>query len=127
MPQFSPRVRQWGLPLAVASVSLTPVATSADAPSTQPAAPGALTLDSHKKLSEAIDLLGSDDFKTREEAANTVWGFGEAAIPALKEAAQSDNPEIARRARSILGNFAFGIRPDTPRTVVEQLNLYRRG
>jgi tetratricopeptide (TPR) repeat protein len=130
MPQVSRLLRRW-LVLSLAAASAAPFPSwlrAEDTPATQPAnATAALTPESQKKLTDAIDLLGSDDFKTREEAANTVWGFGEAAIPALKEAAQSDNPEIARRARSILGNFAFGIRPDTPRAVIEQLNLYRKG
>lgn len=49
-----------------------------------------------------IVQLGSGDFKKREEASRKLKEMGKAALPALKEALSSDDPEIASRAGAII-------------------------
>src|SRR5687767_4353021 len=99
--------------------------TPAPAATTAPAT--TLPADARKQIPTAIIQLGAPDFETRERAARILWKYGDRAIPALKEAVDSDDPETARRARGILDNFAHGIGPDTPQAVIEQLDKYRAG
>ncbi|MFM8270967.1 MAG: hypothetical protein ACKODX_01325, partial [Gemmata sp.] len=51
---------------------------------------------------ELIARLGSDDFRTRERATADLEQAGAAAIPALREAARSADPEVRRRAGGVL-------------------------
>lgn len=125
MSQSPPRIRRW-IVLTLAAAAACPAVGRAAA-ITGPSPATAPSADTQKQIADTIEQLGSDDFKTREDAARLLWQFGDAAVPALKEATQSENPEISHRARSVLASFAYGIRPDTPSPVVEQLNLYRRG
>ncbi|MDB5172995.1 MAG: hypothetical protein JWN51_1768, partial [Phycisphaerales bacterium] len=62
-------------------------------PATQPAAPDVATL---------IRQLGDDDFHVRQEAGHELSRMGKAALPALKEAQKSADPEIRSRALEIV-------------------------
>jgi len=53
-------------------------------------------------LSELVFQLGAEDFRERENAAAALEKAGEAAIPALREAVKSENPEVRQRAAAIL-------------------------
>jgi len=46
--------------------------------------------------------LGADDFAVREAATVKLRQLGPAAVPALKRAAESDDPEVKMRARKLL-------------------------
>lgn len=61
-----------------------------------PAPPGVPT------VSELITRLGSGDFRDREAATAALHKAGPAAIPALREAARSDDPEVRQRAAGVL-------------------------
>lgn len=54
------------------------------------------------KIEAAATDLGSPDFKAREEATVALQGYEELAIPALKKAARSADPEVVRRAETVL-------------------------
>ena len=95
-------------------------ARSESAPDTRPAATQPAT-------AELIGQLGDPDPQVRSRATRLLWSRGQAILPALKEAAAGDDPEIARRARMILRDFAYGLYPDAPREVFTQLDLYRTG
>src|SRR5688572_23187217 len=79
------------------------------------------TRPSDAQIAEAVRDLGADDFRVREKAGDALWSMGDAAVPALKEAAASDDPEVSRRAQAVLDKFAYGIRPDTPKPVMQLL------
>ncbi len=51
---------------------------------------------------ELVARLGSDDFAQREAAVVALEKAGAAAIPALREAVQSPDPEVRQRAAAIL-------------------------
>ncbi|QJW94867.1 HEAT repeat domain-containing protein [Frigoriglobus tundricola] len=51
---------------------------------------------------ELVPRLGADDFRTREAAVAALERSGAAAIPALREAMKSDDPEVRLRAATIL-------------------------
>jgi tetratricopeptide (TPR) repeat protein len=91
------------------------------------AEPGAPAVDpQQKQIADAIARLSSADPAEREEATRVLWAAGDAAVVALTEAAAGDDVEVARRASEILRNLHYGIRPDTPRAVIDLLNQYRQ-
>ncbi len=54
------------------------------------------------EIGELIDRLGQPAFEVREQAARQLVEFGSAALPALKDASESDDLEIRYRARRVL-------------------------
>jgi hypothetical protein len=87
--------------------------------SSQPAADAA--------VGKLIRQLNDPDPQVREQATNALWSRGPSIEPALQRAAESGPPEAARRARSILRDFAYGLFPGTPQEIFEDLKLYRTG
>jgi tetratricopeptide (TPR) repeat protein len=75
---------------------------------------------------DAIDHLGSADPAERDAATKYLSGVGEAAEAALREVAGGDDVEAARRATELLRQIRFGIRPDTPKVVIDLLAQYRQ-
>jgi tetratricopeptide (TPR) repeat protein len=65
-------------------------------------------------VARAIEQLGAAKHADRERAQQFLWQAGEAARPALEQAARSPDPEISQRARTLLADIEMGIRPDTP-------------
>ena len=55
-----------------------------------------------KKIAGLISDLGADEAEVRESATEELKKIGKPAVPALKEATKSDDPEAAWRARVIL-------------------------
>lgn len=56
--------------------------------------------------------LGSNSFQDREAASLALRKMGDPALPALRKAASSDDPEVAQRATAILkGDQHFSRRP----------------
>lgn len=55
-----------------------------------------------KQLAELITKLGDARFRIRDDAAKKLIEIGKPALPQLKKAAQSENPEIYKRARKII-------------------------
>lgn len=51
---------------------------------------------------QLVEQLGSEDFRQREAAAAALTQAGPGAIPALREAAKSGDPEVRQRAGAIL-------------------------
>ena len=71
--------------------------------------------------------LGSQSFRAREAATKALWKMGEKARPALEDTAKGTNVEAAGRAQSILDKFEWGIFPDTPPALLEQITAFRNG
>ena len=78
-------------------------------------------------IRRAAAELAHPDAAVRERASRFLWLAGKAATAALTEAAQSADPEVATRARSILIDFRFGIYPDTPKAMRDIIVGYRDG
>jgi tetratricopeptide (TPR) repeat protein len=97
-------------------VAPTSPAPAADAPSPQ----------QQKDIEAAIERLSSADPAERDAASRELWSIGEAAGPALKETAAGDDVEAARRAAEILRQIRYGIRPDTPKPILDLLEQYRQ-
>jgi tetratricopeptide (TPR) repeat protein len=75
----------------------------------------------------AIAKLGDPDAAVRDRATAGLWAAGKMAEPALQQASNSDDPEIARRARSLLNRIQLGLYPDTPQEVLDLIEQYPRG
>lgn len=54
------------------------------------------------KAEAAATALGSPGFRTREDAEKTLVGLGEFAVPAVRRALKSGDPEIVRRATVVM-------------------------
>jgi tetratricopeptide (TPR) repeat protein len=76
-------------------------------------------------IHQAIGRLGDRRFTAREQASQALFAAGTAAEAALRQAANSPDPEVARRARRILDDFDWGIYPTTPPAVAELIGRYR--
>ena len=62
--------------------------------------------DAHKGIPDLIALLKDADADVRRRAAQTLKGIGDAAAPALREAAQSGDPLVSEAAQSLLAGPA---------------------
>src|SRR5947207_5250610 len=80
-----------------------------------------------EKIARAILELGDSSFAVRERASRFLWSAGKSAELALKDAAKGDDPEIAARAKDILGDITYGISPHTPKEVATIVRSYRNG
>src|SRR5262249_47450728 len=54
------------------------------------------------QMKELVRKLGDDNFEVREKAVKELTALGKAAVPLLRDAARSSDPEVARRARLCL-------------------------
>ena len=57
---------------------------------------------SDKEIKRLIGQLGSERFEDRQQATQELSKFGETALPSLKEAAQSADAEVRRRAQQLI-------------------------
>ena len=64
------------------------------------------------KVDTAITSLGAPAFRERETAERDLLKFAEHAVPALKRAAKSTDPEVARRADSVLKKLTEKLAPE---------------
>lgn len=78
-------------------------------------------------IGRAIADLGHPDVRVRERATYLLWEAGDDAVPALTEAAASDDPETRTRAGEILLDIRYGLSPLRPPEIAEQLRAYRFG
>jgi tetratricopeptide (TPR) repeat protein len=78
-------------------------------------------------LNKAIADLGGRQFAVRERAKKLLADAGAAAEPFLEEASKSADEEISSSAKAILEKFQWGLYPDTPKEVREQIELFRSG
>lgn len=82
------------------------------------------------KPKSADDLareLSDPSFRVRETATRELWKLGESARPALEKVASTGTPEAAERAHGVLDKFDWGIAPDTPAAVLDQIKAFRDG
>lgn len=86
-----------------------------------------LAQDGQPGAEKWIADLSSDVFKVREKASQELWKMGEDAVPILREAELSDDPEVAMRARVALEKIELGISPDTSPKILGLIDAYRNG
>jgi tetratricopeptide (TPR) repeat protein len=86
----------------------------------------ALALD-EAQIADDVAKLGDPDAAVRQRAADALWAAGRPAEAALRQALSSDDPEVVRRARSVLVRFDLGLYPDTPQEILDHVSAYRGG
>ena len=73
------------------------------------------------KVRQAVDDLGSRDFRTREAAQKTLIGCGEYAVPLVKAGTQSGTPEVAERCVAILKSITATLPEDKSEPAMEDV------
>jgi hypothetical protein len=68
------------------------------------------------QMKELVRKLGDDDFEVREKAVKELTALGKAAVPLLRDATKSADPEVARRARLCLQEIGPGEGPPVNRS-----------
>ena len=58
-----------------------------------------------KQVAKLIDQLGSADFEEREQASAKLVQMGQAVLPYLKKATESDDAEVSLRAENLIGQI----------------------
>ena len=87
----------------------------------QPAMPPA-----GREVETLVKELGNDDFRVRENATQEIWELGEAALPALRDALGSTDPEQRFRARDLIGKIQLHITPATDAAVIALVARYAK-
>ena len=77
------------------------------------------------QIARWIEELGDDSFATREAAMKKLAAAGGEAETPLRAALKNTDAEVARRAKTLLEQFRWGIYPDTPEAVVKLIRSYK--
>ena len=93
---------------ALAEAPASPAGPPAPIAATQPAVP----ID--PGVQSLIDQLGHPDGNLREEASRKLRAMGKAVMPALKEVADSDDPEVKARVRALIRHAERRLPPAAP-------------
>jgi len=78
------------------------------------------------KIEALLRGLADESFRVREESTRALWELGEAALPALRGASTSEDPEQAIRARDLLRKIQLHITPDTDPSVIQLIESYHK-
>ncbi len=105
------------LALCVVMVLGSPAIFAADAPPAADTPPTTRPADA--SISEFIAKLGDENFKTREAASDELHKIGHAALPALKDAAKSPDPEVQARAQALIKEIENPPKPKVADTQVD--------
>ena len=73
-----------------------------------------------------IDDLASETFQVREKASQELWKLGELALPALREALLSNDPEVAMRVREAIYKVELRINEDTSPRILSLIESYKK-
>jgi len=114
-----PAVRSGLAPLAAFLLLLLAGSARAAEPKTPP---------TKEQIAKAIEDLSDENFGVRQKAVAFLKSGGRAVEPALKKVlAGQPTLEVRRRVENILDEFKWGIYPDTPTRVLDQIKRYRAG
>lgn len=81
---------------------------------------------SGKAIEALVRELGDEDFQVREKATQEIWELGEAALPALREALGSTDPEQRFRARDLIAKIQLHITPETDAEVIALVERFAK-
>lgn len=79
-----------------------------------------------RDIGALIRQLADENFHTREKATREIWDLGEAALPALREASASADPEQVYRARELIRKIQLHITPDTDPAVTALIERFAK-
>ncbi len=102
--------KSWTIPAGV--IVWAALVCAATGPATKPTTmPTTASADEIKAL---IEQLGNDEYATRDEASRKLAAIGKLAVPALRDACKSTDPEVAVRAESLLRRVEQRPVPEAP-------------
>lgn len=78
------------------------------------------------KIDALLRGLADENFRVREQSTRELWELGDAALPALRGASSSADPEQAIRARELLRKIQLHITPDTDPSVILLVESYHK-
>src|SRR5262245_66093782 len=88
---------------------------------------GAADAPTGEQIGGWVRDLESDDPATWRAAVRKLWEAGKVAEPPLRAAMKHRDADVVLRARLVLARFDWGIYPDTPAAVVQEIERYRDG
>jgi tetratricopeptide (TPR) repeat protein len=77
-----------------------------------------------KDIETLIRELADESYRVRENATRDLWKLGDKALPALREAIVSPDPEQVFRAREVLRKIQLHITPDTDPGIIALVERY---
>ena len=80
-----------------------------------------------ERLEGLISQLGSPSYAVRQAAAEQIWRLGNSAAPALEQAANLSDPEVAKRVREMLTVLAMGIDFETEPELAKLVLRFNHG
>ncbi len=86
-----------------------------------------LDLSKAEAVSALVAGLADESYRVRVESTRDLWEMGEKALPELRRAVTSEDPEIAMRAKDLLRKIELGILPDSSPEIVELVMRYDEG
>jgi tetratricopeptide (TPR) repeat protein len=78
------------------------------------------------QISALIKDLSSEAFQVREKASRQLWNLGDVALPALREAILSNDPEVSMRAKNALDKVELRITDKTSEKILSVIESYRK-
>ena len=106
----------------IISVFLPAVSTTGAEPDT-PATPA---VDQQKNIDALVHDLMDEKFQVREQASKDLWELGDTALPTLREASKSTDPEQAFRARELVRKIQLHLTPGTDPAVLSLVGRYSK-
>jgi len=76
-----------------------------------------------QRVDEAIKQLGSDTYRQRQDVVKQLLGLGPLAYPAVHAASSSSDPEVAKRAQTVIKNLREKIPPEQLRIKMDDFIL----
>jgi tetratricopeptide (TPR) repeat protein len=81
--------------------------------------------DPVREIEDGMKGLGAERFQEREAASLWLWEAGHIALPALRAAADSPDPEVRHRVAVLLRQITSGLRPGWPQDLQRQVENMR--
>jgi len=78
------------------------------------------------QMGALIKDLSSEVYQVREKASRELWKLGDAALPALREAMSSSDPEVSMRAKEAIDKVELKISENTSERILSLIESYRK-
>jgi len=121
-------MKKWMI-VAVAATAMVGVLPSVvvSAPEKDPADAKATGIPGGADVSSLIQALADESYIARQNASMELWSIGKDALPALKKAAQSSDPEVVDRAGELVLYISAGVLFDSPEEVKSLVLKFSKG
>ncbi|MBI4835396.1 MAG: tetratricopeptide repeat protein [Planctomycetes bacterium] len=80
-----------------------------------------------KRIQKLIELLGDEDWETRENATNDLINIGDGALEPVKGILTHPDPEVRLRAKLIFKTIKWGVSPELRNKIGNVMNDFEEG